>query len=95
MCLSPLSCTCHPASCLRPTLQIKEVMSRLPQRHQTLLFSATMPREIEALAQAYLTFPITIKVGGFLCLPALPFPTACSLPCGLPLRGMGFMPTIH
>lgn len=43
--------------------QIKEVMSRLPQRHQTLLFSATMPREIESLAQAYLTHPVTVKVG--------------------------------
>ncbi len=39
-------------------------MARLPQRHQTLLFSATMPREIEALAQAYLTHPITVKVRG-------------------------------
>uniref|UniRef100_A0A7S0R4E0 RNA helicase n=1 Tax=Chlamydomonas leiostraca TaxID=1034604 RepID=A0A7S0R4E0_9CHLO len=43
--------------------QIKEVMARLPQRHQTLLFSATMPREIEALAQAYLNHPVTVKVG--------------------------------
>jgi len=43
--------------------QIKEVMARLPQRHQTLLFSATMPREIEALAQAYLNKPVTVKVG--------------------------------
>lgn len=42
--------------------QIKEVMGRLPQRHQTLLFSATMPREIESLAQAYLNHPVTIKV---------------------------------
>jgi ATP-dependent RNA helicase DDX5/DBP2 len=45
-------------------LQIKEVMTRLPQRHQTLLFSATMPKEIEALAQAYLNNPVTVKVGG-------------------------------
>ncbi|GFH19210.1 uncharacterized protein HaLaN_16122 [Haematococcus lacustris] len=43
--------------------QIKEVMGRLPLRHQTLLFSATMPREIEGLAQAYLNNPITVKVG--------------------------------
>ena len=39
-------------------------MSKLPQRHQTLLFSATMPKEIELLAQAYLTKPLTVKVGG-------------------------------
>ncbi|GFH05801.1 DEAD box RNA helicase CiRH59 [Haematococcus lacustris] len=43
--------------------EIKEVMGRLPLRHQTLLFSATMPREIEGLAQAYLNNPITVKVG--------------------------------
>ncbi|KAF5840158.1 P-loop containing nucleoside triphosphate hydrolase protein [Dunaliella salina] len=48
---------------LRAGAEIKEVMARLPQRHQTLLFSATMPREIEALAQAYLNKPVTVKVG--------------------------------
>ncbi|GAX84739.1 hypothetical protein CEUSTIGMA_g12161.t1 [Chlamydomonas eustigma] len=43
--------------------QIKEVMSRLPVRRQTLLFSATMPREIEDLANGYLRNPVTVKVG--------------------------------
>lgn len=43
--------------------QIKEVMDRLPARHQTLLFSATMPVEIETLAKTYLQHPVTIKVG--------------------------------
>lgn len=28
-----------------------QVMQNLPEKHQTLLFSATMPVEIEALAQ--------------------------------------------
>jgi len=42
--------------------QIKEVMSRLPTPHQTLLFSATMPKEIENLANGYLNNPVTIKV---------------------------------
>jgi len=37
-------------------------MMCLPQRHQTLLFSATMPKEIEDLAQAYLNKPVTVKV---------------------------------
>ncbi|KAL2488467.1 ATP-dependent RNA helicase DBP2 [Forsythia ovata] len=32
-------------------LQIREVMQNLPEKHQTLLFSATMPVEIEELAQ--------------------------------------------
>ncbi|TMX04600.1 hypothetical protein EJD97_006807 [Solanum chilense] len=43
--------------------QIREVMRNLPAKHQTLLFSATMPAEIEALAQDYLTNPVRIKVG--------------------------------
>lgn len=37
-------------------------MNNLPPRHQTLLFSATMPKEIEDLAKAYLTNPVTVKV---------------------------------
>jgi len=43
--------------------QIKEVMHNLPEKHQTLLFSATMPVEIESLAQEYLTDPVRVKVG--------------------------------
>ncbi|MFS7987163.1 putative RNA helicase [Helianthus anomalus] len=43
--------------------QIREVMHNLPEKHQTLLFSATMPVEIEALAQEYLTNPVQVKVG--------------------------------
>eukprot|EP00271_Cylindrocystis_brebissonii_P014082 TRINITY_DN350_c0_g2_i1.p1 TRINITY_DN350_c0_g2~~TRINITY_DN350_c0_g2_i1.p1 ORF type:complete len:582 (-),score=111.25 TRINITY_DN350_c0_g2_i1:1076-2821(-) len=43
--------------------QMKEIMRNLPKKHQTLLFSATMPEEIEALAQEYLTEPVRVKVG--------------------------------
>ncbi|KAM7260354.1 hypothetical protein ACFE04_016095 [Oxalis oulophora] len=43
--------------------QIREVMRNLPEKHQTLLFSATMPVEIEALAQEYLNNPVQVKVG--------------------------------
>ncbi|CAK7323483.1 unnamed protein product [Dovyalis caffra] len=43
--------------------QIREVMRNLPEKHQTLLFSATMPVEIETLAQEYLTSPVQVKVG--------------------------------
>ncbi|KAJ7959946.1 DEAD-box ATP-dependent RNA helicase [Quillaja saponaria] len=43
--------------------QIREVMRNLPEKHQTLLFSATMPVEIESLAQEYLTSPVQVKVG--------------------------------
>ncbi|XP_057789815.1 DEAD-box ATP-dependent RNA helicase 20-like [Salvia miltiorrhiza] len=43
--------------------QIREVMQNIPKKHQTLLFSATMPVEIEELAQEYLTDPVRVKVG--------------------------------
>ncbi|CAI9105812.1 OLC1v1004826C1 [Oldenlandia corymbosa var. corymbosa] len=43
--------------------QIREVMQNLPEKHQTLLFSATMPVEIEILAQEYLRDPVQVKVG--------------------------------
>ena len=43
-------------------VQIAEVMENLPVKHQTLLFSATMPEEIEKLANQYLTKPVRIKV---------------------------------
>ncbi|GFY99376.1 P-loop containing nucleoside triphosphate hydrolases superfamily protein [Actinidia rufa] len=39
------------------------VMRNLPEKYQTLLFSATMPVEIEELAQEYLTNPVQVKVG--------------------------------
>ncbi|KAL6312893.1 hypothetical protein AAG906_032152 [Vitis piasezkii] len=47
--------------------QIREVMQNLPQKHQTLLFSATMPMEIETLAQEYLNNPVQVKVGKVSC----------------------------
>ncbi|KAI3850987.1 hypothetical protein MKW98_027966 [Papaver atlanticum] len=43
--------------------QIREVMRNLPIKHQTLLFSAAMTVEVEALAQKYLTDPVQVKVG--------------------------------
>ncbi|RZC59912.1 hypothetical protein C5167_007207 [Papaver somniferum] len=43
--------------------QIREVMRNVPIKRQTLLFSATMPVEIEALAQKYLSDPVQVKVG--------------------------------
>ncbi|XP_057429149.1 DEAD-box ATP-dependent RNA helicase 20-like isoform X2 [Lotus japonicus] len=43
--------------------QIREIMRNLPEKHQTLLFSATMPVEIEELSKEYLTSPVQVKVG--------------------------------
>lgn len=41
---------------------IKKIISTLPRTRQTILFSATMPKEIEALANSILINPIRIDV---------------------------------
>ncbi|MBA6347305.1 DEAD/DEAH box helicase [Colwellia sp. BRX8-9] len=41
---------------------VQTIISKLPKKRQTLLFSATMPAEIEILAEAILTDPIKIQV---------------------------------
>jgi ATP-dependent RNA helicase RhlE len=42
---------------------IRRILGRLPARRQTLLFSATMPPEIAALARDILRDPVTVEVG--------------------------------
>lgn len=41
---------------------VKKVLKQLPDRRQTLLFSATMPKEISKLIQTILVNPLTVKV---------------------------------
>ena len=41
---------------------VKKVIAKLPARRQTLLFSATMPKEIEELADSLLHDPAVVKV---------------------------------
>lgn len=41
---------------------VKKVLAALPAKRQTLLFSATMPGEIEELATTILRDPVTVKV---------------------------------
>lgn len=41
---------------------IKKIIKQLPSKRQTLLFSATMPKEIEKLAFSMLKNPATVKV---------------------------------
>lgn len=41
---------------------IEKIASKLPKTRQTLLFSATMPPEIRALAKKFMSFPVEIKV---------------------------------
>jgi ATP-dependent RNA helicase RhlE len=43
--------------------QINTIVARLPRYRQTLLFSATMPPEVEALARKYLRRPVVVQVG--------------------------------
>ncbi len=44
-------------------IQIEEIIKNLPQTRQTLMFSATMPQNIERLAAKYLNSPERISVG--------------------------------
>ena len=41
---------------------VKKVIARLPARRQNLMFSATMPGEIEKLAESFLSRPVLVKV---------------------------------
>ncbi|MBM3941169.1 MAG: DEAD/DEAH box helicase [SAR202 cluster bacterium] len=41
---------------------IRHIVRSMPKQRQTLLFSATMPREIMALAQSLLTSPVNVAV---------------------------------
>jgi ATP-dependent RNA helicase RhlE len=43
--------------------QINRVVGEIPPYRQTLLFSATMPPEVEALARKYLRKPVVVQVG--------------------------------
>jgi ATP-dependent RNA helicase RhlE len=43
--------------------QINRIVSQVPKYRQTLLFSATMPPEVEALARKYLRKPVVVQVG--------------------------------
>jgi len=43
--------------------QINRIVGEIPKYRQTLLFSATMPPEVEALARKYLRKPVVVQVG--------------------------------
>jgi ATP-dependent RNA helicase DeaD len=45
------------------TPQIEQILKYVPKRHQTLLFSATLPQNIIRIAERYLNEPIRISVG--------------------------------
>lgn len=41
---------------------VRKVMAKLPAERQTLLFSATMPPQVEEIAEQLLTVPVTVKI---------------------------------
>gem|GEM_PF-6414018 len=41
---------------------VKKILKKLPEKKQTLLFSATMPKEIMSLADSILNNPIKVEV---------------------------------
>ncbi len=43
--------------------QLNEVLRGLPRERQTLLFSATFPKEIEEISKKYLNSPVRVEVG--------------------------------
>jgi ATP-dependent RNA helicase RhlE len=43
--------------------QLNKIVADVPRFRQTLLFSATMPPEVEALARKYLRKPVVVQVG--------------------------------
>jgi len=45
------------------TPQIEQILKYIPKRHQTLLFSATLPNNIIRIAERYLNEPTRIRVG--------------------------------
>lgn len=42
--------------------QLKKVFAQVPEKRQTLLFSATMPKEISKLAAKYMKIPLRIEI---------------------------------
>jgi ATP-dependent RNA helicase RhlE len=42
---------------------IRKIVARIPVQRQTLLFSATMPKDIRVLAQEILNDPVTVRIG--------------------------------
>ncbi|MFA6410817.1 MAG: DEAD/DEAH box helicase [Candidatus Buchananbacteria bacterium] len=42
--------------------QIKRILQAMPQKHQTMLFSATMPSDIVNIAKTYMQFPVRVEV---------------------------------
>ncbi|MBI4119766.1 MAG: DEAD/DEAH box helicase [Parcubacteria group bacterium] len=42
--------------------QLKRILSAVPRERQTMLFSATMPEDIVAIARSYMKFPVRVEI---------------------------------
>jgi ATP-dependent RNA helicase RhlE len=49
--------------------QIRRILSELPEKRQTMMFTATMPTDVERIARMSMKDPVRIQVG-FRCAPA-------------------------
>lgn len=59
------SCFSLTATCYNPFIfQVNRIIDNIRPDRQTVMFSATFPRQMEALARKILTKPIEIQVGG-------------------------------
>jgi ATP-dependent RNA helicase RhlE len=50
---------------------IKRIIKQLPEKHQTLVFSATMPQEIRSLAQDILHNPLSVQLNHTIPAPTI------------------------
>ncbi len=44
--------------------EVERIISSTPKKRQSMLFSATMPKQVQKLAKGYMTNPITVEVKG-------------------------------
>lgn len=58
---------------------LRRILSHLPEERQTLLFSATMPPEIQALADRFTKEPIRVEIGRVSTPPATVSQTAMTI----------------
>ena len=43
--------------------QIRKIVAKIPPRHQTLMYTATWPKEVRRIANDLLTSPIQVNIG--------------------------------
>nr|CAH7717900.1 unnamed protein product [Callosobruchus chinensis] len=49
--------------------QIRKIIEQVRPDRQVLMWSATWPKQVQALAEEFLVDYVQVNVGGFSCLP--------------------------